>query len=164
MTPEPHTFCSCCGAKYAADVWPRKCEACGSLTWRNPIPVAVALLPVGDRLVGIRRGIDPKRGEIAFPGGFIEHGESWQHGVCRELREELDIVADPAAVTLFAALSPPSGKQVLLFGLLPAIRESDLPAFVPNHEVIDRLLLTGTEEHAFPTHAQVAREWFARRR
>ena len=51
-----------------------------------------------------------------------------------------------------------------MFGLLPVIRESDLPAFVPNHEVIDRLLLTGTEEHAFPTHAQVAREWFARRR
>lgn len=164
MTHEVHSHCSYCGAKYEADTWPRSCAACGNLTWRNPTPVGVALLPVGDRLIGIRRGINPKRGEIALPGGFVDYGESWQAGVCRELHEELDIVADPATVTLFAAHSAPSGKQVLLFGLLPAIREADLPDFVPNREVMERLLLTGTEEHAFPLHARVVREWFARRR
>lgn len=163
MTREPYSYCSCCGAKYGVDAWPRACTACDSLTWRNPIPVGVALLPVGDRLVGIRRGIDPKRGEIALPGGFIDYGESWQEGVCRELREELGIGADPASVALFAAHSTPSNQQIVLFGLLPGISEKELPDFVPNREVIDRLLLAGTEDYAFSLHARVVREWFATR-
>lgn len=164
MTHELHSHCSYCGAKYGADAWPRECGSCGNMTWRNPTPVGVALLPVGNRLVGIRRGIEPKQGSLALPGGFIDYGESWQEGVCRELHEELGIVADPAAVALVAAHSPPSGRQVLLFGLLPAIRETDLPNFVPNREVTERVLLTGAEELAFPLHERVVREWFARRR
>src|SRR5688572_9210042 len=131
MTHQLHSHCSYCGARYEADTWPRSCAACGNTTWRNPTPVGIALLPVGDRLVGIRRGINPQRGEIALPVGFIVYGESWQHGVCRELHEELGIIADPAAVTLFALHnSVPNGRQILLFGLLPAIEPADLPDFV----------------------------------
>lgn len=39
------------------------------MTFSNPVPVAVALVPFDGQLVGIRRGIEPKKGQIAFPGG-----------------------------------------------------------------------------------------------
>jgi hypothetical protein len=58
------------------------CTVCGGTTWRNPLPVAVAILPVvtptGVGVVVQRRDIEPARGLLALPGGFIEHGEDWR--------------------------------------------------------------------------------------
>src|SRR6185436_21045482 len=76
--PMQHSHCSYCGTAFPQEApWPRMCPGCGETTWRNPLPVAVVLLPVdmtdGRRgLVVIRRGIEPGYGLLALPGGFIE--------------------------------------------------------------------------------------------
>ena len=79
--------------------WPRVCAACGTIAYRNPLPVAVALLPVfdarGTGLVVITRTIEPQRGGVALPGGFVDLGETWQKAVVRELKEETGIEARP---------------------------------------------------------------------
>src|SRR4029078_3947855 len=42
-----HSYCSYCGSAFAAEQpWPRECAACGNITYRNPLPVAVAVVPV----------------------------------------------------------------------------------------------------------------------
>ena len=44
---QAHTFCSFCGMRFPEDAGrPRCCPACGNTTYRNPLPVAVALVPV----------------------------------------------------------------------------------------------------------------------
>lgn len=163
MTVEKDAFCSYCGAKYRDDRWPRACAACGNTVWRNPTPVGVAVVPCGDGILGVRRGIPPKKGELALPGGYVDYGESWQHGVCRELREELGVVADPGEVALFAAHSVPDGRQIILFGLTSPVDPAALPPFVPNDEVTERVILSGREELAFPLHTLVMRQFFQRR-
>lgn len=44
--------------------------------YSNPKPVAVALVPVdtdqGRRLLGVRRAIEPNKGRVALPGGFLK--------------------------------------------------------------------------------------------
>jgi 8-oxo-dGTP diphosphatase len=40
------------------------------------------------RALLIRRGSEPLRGEWSIPGGTLELGESLEHGVIRELKEE----------------------------------------------------------------------------
>ena len=95
--PAPDSHCSSCGAPYGEDVsdWPRTCTACGTAAYRNPLPVAVALLPVnettGTGLVVITRTIAPASGATALPGGYIDHREDWRHAVVRELHEETGI-------------------------------------------------------------------------
>lgn len=116
--PIDDSHCAACGAPYAAPYaapdgdWPRACTACGTVAYRNPLPVAIALLPVvdarGTGLVVITRTIEPQLGGLALPGGFIDLGETWQDAVVRELHEETGIEAPVAEVRLADALSSPS--------------------------------------------------------
>src|SRR5579884_473346 len=46
-----------------------------------------------DRVLLIRRKNDPFRGQYAFPGGFIEVGETAESSARRELKEETGIEA-----------------------------------------------------------------------
>ncbi len=106
------SYCGNCGAPYGpATGWPRTCPACGDIAYRNPLPVAVTLLPVRDAdgtgLVVITRTVEPRRGGIALPGGFIDFGEDWQHAVVRELKEETGIEAARDEVRLADAMSAP---------------------------------------------------------
>lgn len=157
------SHCSTCGAPYPHRTWPRACAACGAVAYRNPLPVAVALLPVEDEagtgLVVITRTIEPALGGIALPGGFIDFGEDWRDAVVRELREETGITAPAADVTLADALSSPAG-HLLLFGLLPARPAATLPASAPTNETSGWHILRTPTELAFPLHTQAAATWF----
>ncbi|MFD9843499.1 NUDIX domain-containing protein [[Kitasatospora] papulosa] len=158
------SHCGNCGALYASGTWPRTCTACGRTAYRNPLPVAVALLPVtgtdGTGLVVITRAIPPHRGRIALPGGYIDETEDWRHAVVRELREETGIRADETDVRLADALSSPDG-HLLLFGLLPPRPAGELPPSVPTDETSGHAVLRTPGELAFPLHTRAVRAWFA---
>lgn len=157
-----NAHCSFCGAQFAENLaWPRVCTACGNTSYLNPLPVAVALLPVDGGLLTVRRAIPPRLGELALPGGFIGMGESWYAAAARELWEETGISVDPGRVRYYESLSSPAG-HLLLFGLCPPVRGADLPPFTANEEVSALVLLHEPAELAFPTHTQVARMFFER--
>ncbi|MFD3541988.1 NUDIX domain-containing protein [Streptomyces sp. NPDC058662] len=163
---DSHAHCSTCGAPYgtAAAAWPRRCAACGATAYRNPLPVAVALLPVEDSegtgLVVITRTIEPALGGVALPGGFMDFGEDWREAVVRELREETGITAPASDVALADALSSPGG-HLLLFGLLPARPADSLPASAPTDETTGWHVLRTPQDLAFPLHTRAAAAWFA---
>jgi ADP-ribose pyrophosphatase YjhB (NUDIX family) len=160
------SHCSSCGTPFPSGAgWPRACASCGTVTYRNPLPVAVALLPVrdadGTALVVIRRTIQPRLGRLALPGGFIDHGESWEHAVVRELTEETGIIASAADVTLADALTDEPGGYLLLFGLLPEREAAALPPSRPTDETDGYQLLRTPVELGFELHSQSVRRWFA---
>ncbi|MCH0543195.1 NUDIX domain-containing protein [Streptomyces sp. MUM 203J] len=166
--PVKYTHCAACGTRHAAPAgtWPRTCPACGTTAYRNPLPVAVALLPVtaddGTGLVAITRTIEPQRGGVALPGGFIDHAEDWRDAVVRELREETGIEAPAHEVRLADAMSSPGG-HLLLFGLLPTRPADTLPPSAPTAETTGHHLLYGPEPLAFPLHTAAVRNWFGGR-
>lgn len=160
--PERNSHCSYCGHTFATDQpWPRRCASCEQISYLNPLPVAVALLPVDDGLLVVRRDVEPRRGELALPGGFIDHGEAWQAAVVRELYEETGVRADSDDVRLFDVLSAPDGT-VLICGVLPGTTTAALPETAPTDETTGWELIRGPAELAFPLHARVADAYFSR--
>ncbi len=129
------------------------------MSYKNPLPVAVLVLPVDTGVLIIRRKDSAK---LALPGGFIDHGETWQAAAWRELREEAQIVVDPAGIRDLTVRSAPDGT-LLVFGEAPPMRADELPAFVANAETMERLVIEEPIELAFPTHTDVLADWFARR-
>lgn len=170
MSEEPgldgHAFCGFCGARFeAGQRWPRVCGACGNVTYRNPLPVAVLIVPVAQHgqvgVLAVRRSIAPRAGWLALPGGFIEAAESWQEAAAREVREETGVVVPAQAVRLFTVRSAPA--VLIVFGQVAPLAYSALPPLVATAEASEVVILTAPTELAFPLHTDVLREFFASR-
>ena len=160
MSDQPN-YCAYCGTRFADGPWPRTCEVCERTTWRNPIPVAVIVLPVDAGVLLIRRAIEPKKGQLALPGGFVTLGETWQEAGAREVREESGVVVDPKGIREIAVRS--AGNSLLIFGVAPAQRGDRMPTFSNDGETSERLITEEFVELAFPFHTEILRGWFDRK-
>ncbi len=151
--------CTHCGTLFTTgNTWPKTCPGCAKMTWRNPTPVAVLLVPCADGLIGIRRQNTSQNGKVCLPGGFITLGETWQQAAARETFEEATLAVDAASVQLYDVVSAPDGT-VLIFGLTMSfanIAFTDLPPFAPNHEASERVLIKRGDPLAFPLHEMIA--------
>ena len=109
-----NSHCSYCGNRFPdSETWPRRCRHCGNSTYQNPVPVAVILLPVADGVVVIRRNIEPQKGTLTLPGGYIDLGETWQEAAQRELREETGIEIADSELRLFDVMNGLDGTLVI---------------------------------------------------
>jgi ADP-ribose pyrophosphatase YjhB (NUDIX family) len=159
--PSRNAHCSYCGELFPPGLpWPRRCAGCDQISYLNPVPVSVLLVPVDDGLLLVRRAIPPRAGLLALPGGYIGMGESWQEAGARELWEETGVRVDPGEIQLFDVRSAPDGT-VLIFGLAKAHRAGDLPAFVRTDETSELVVASGPTELAFPLHSLVAGRFWA---
>ena len=159
--PTRDLFCSACGTAYVPPLaYPRSCPnpTCAMQVWANPIPVAVALVPIvdGDRtgLLVVRRGLEPGGGKLALVGGFVEDHERWQTACVREVREEVQVEIDPSSVVLLDAVSTePRPTRILLFATCAPVERARLPPFVPGAESAERGVVSVSYTHlcSYPT-------------
>jgi ADP-ribose pyrophosphatase YjhB (NUDIX family) len=162
LVPAPESsHCPFCGHRFPDHVgWPRTCAACGNSSYRNPLPVAVLVLPVEqDGVLLVRRAIPPVG--LALPSGFVEYGERWQDAAARELAEETGVQVDPAAMREIRVRSGSDGT-LLIFAAAPAVSRDALRAFAPSAEVSELVVIDGPRHDVvFPLDAELLAERFA---
>jgi ADP-ribose pyrophosphatase YjhB (NUDIX family) len=61
----------------------------------TPLIGVGAILVDQGRVLLVRRGSEPLKGEWSLPGGLLEVGESLTAGVIREVREETGLLVEP---------------------------------------------------------------------
>jgi len=116
--------CIHCGEQLPQPHWPKQCprDTCGKFNYSSPKPVVALVVPSwGPKgstpshpgVVVIKRGIEPFKGTYAFPGGYIDHGESWQQAAIRECHEELGFTPDLRHLRLLDTVSS-SPKHLFL--------------------------------------------------
>ncbi|WP_179404024.1 NUDIX domain-containing protein [Burkholderia guangdongensis] len=71
--------------------------ACGFVHWNNPLPVVAAIVEYGDKILLARNAAWPE-GMFALITGFLEHGETPEQGIAREVLEETGLAADHVAL------------------------------------------------------------------
>ena len=71
------------------------CNICG-FTYYHNIAAAVAIVfTFEDKILFAVRNIDPDKGKLDLPGGFIDPNETAETAACREIEEELGIAIQP---------------------------------------------------------------------
>jgi len=141
-------FCQRCGHRLSERIVedaPRPyCESCGHVVFLDPKVAAVVLVTSGEKLVLVRRGVEPAIGRWSFPSGFVNRGEVVEDGAKREVREEtgLDIELDglvgvyssrdgPVVLVVYSATAiggtPQAGHDATEVALFPPDGLPDLP-------------------------------------
>ncbi len=103
MDQLPYRFCPTCGGELqhrtlkAGDPERLVCSACGFIFYMDPkVAVGTIIRTPDQRVVLVRRAIEPGYGLWVFPGGYVDRGETLIDAALREAREEcgLEILVD----------------------------------------------------------------------
>jgi 8-oxo-dGTP pyrophosphatase MutT (NUDIX family) len=154
--------CSFCGEEFwpKNSSWPRTCYCCKNISYLNPIPVVIGIIPVhintGVRFLIEKRGIAPQKGGWALPSGYIDFAETWPHAIVREVFEEVGLKTDEKNWQLFDVVNG-ANHNLLIFAVhskIISFRDID---FKPNNEVsgIDFISSQMEKELCFPTHNEM---------
>tara|TARA_B100001013_G_scaffold141187_1_gene83350 strand:+ start:96 stop:542 length:447 start_codon:yes stop_codon:yes gene_type:complete len=108
------------------------CDACGRDGYSNPAVAvdAVALREgeSGTEVLLIRRGGEPWKGMLAFPGGFVDCGEDPAHAVLRELEEETGVDGfDPVALAIHGDPDRDPRKHIIALFYLVDVDPEAMP-------------------------------------
>src|SRR5688500_6476804 len=92
---EGYRFCPACGGTLEARLLkagePHRlvCTNCASILYLDPKVAVGTIIAAGDdRIVLVRRAIEPGHGLWVFPGGYVDRGEEITAAARREAREE----------------------------------------------------------------------------
>jgi ADP-ribose pyrophosphatase YjhB (NUDIX family) len=134
------------------------CSACDYIAFRDPKVVAVTVLSDGDGSVWlIRRGIEPRRGEWALPGGYVDYDEHPRAAAARECREEIgcEVEIDRLVGVHHVNLVTAGVVIVAYAGRIV----SGTPRACPEVLEVRPFATDALPPLAFATHSAIVREW-----
>ncbi|CAN5865907.1 hypothetical protein BH18ACT11_BH18ACT11_15860 [soil metagenome] len=118
---ERYRFCPADGTELEAKGGGSKgaaCPTCGRSWYRSSSPAVGAAIVDGERVLVTVRGIEPEKGRMDLPGGFVEVGEHPRDALAREAWEELGVEVEVEERPMLLAVHTygSDGEYVLAIG------------------------------------------------
>jgi ADP-ribose pyrophosphatase YjhB (NUDIX family) len=67
------------------------CDSCSFIFYEDPKVAACTISTLDDKIILLKRGIEPSYGKWVFPGGFLDRGEQVEAAAIRETWEEVNL-------------------------------------------------------------------------
>ena len=126
------------------------CARCRRHFYHNPVPAVCCFITHEGGILLARRGVEPRLGEWALPGGFVELGETTEEAGRREMLEETGLSIE--GIRLIGVSTQPSRftGAVMVLGYVVEHWEGDL---TPGSDVLDLRFFPQAEMPPLPFRA-----------
>src|SRR5215813_2917195 len=135
------------------------CGNCSFIFYDDPKVAACTIPLIDNKIVLLKRGIEPSYGKWVFPGGFLDRGERVEDAAIRETWEEVNLKVE---VTRLLNVYSYPGYPVIVIVYLARVIGGELQAMDETLEV--RTFAPGEvpwDELAFPSTRDALTEYVA---
>ena len=67
------------------------CSKCGDQMYLDPKLAVAGIIPYKDKIVMVKRGVEPNIGKWSFPSGYVNRYETLENAL---KRESIDVITD----------------------------------------------------------------------
>ena len=67
------------------------CDSCGAVVFFDPKLAVVVIVSHEQKILMVKRDIEPMMGRWSFPSGYVDRGEVVEEAAVREVREETNV-------------------------------------------------------------------------
>jgi 8-oxo-dGTP diphosphatase len=120
MTPDSFVkYCPVCGQPTSRKLVHRRdrpvCLSCGYIHFQEPKVAAGILVLQDDRVLLVRRSMQPQRGMWTLPAGFVDADEDPAEAAIREVLEETGLVVEiEGLLDVIAGKEHPNGAGIVI--------------------------------------------------
>ncbi len=100
-------FCPNCGSQDIEynNNFKFNCNTCDFVLYHNIAAAVAIIFTYEDKILFTVRNVDPDKGKLDLPGGFIDPGVTAEEAACREIKEEIGLTI-PITKLLYVTTSP----------------------------------------------------------
>ena len=91
-------FCPNCGSQNFEykNNFKFNCHKCDFVLYHNIAAAVAVVFTFEDKILFTVRNVDPDKGKLDLPGGFIDPSETAEQAACREIKEEIGLTILPS--------------------------------------------------------------------
>jgi NAD+ diphosphatase len=93
-------FCPNCGSQNIEYLnnFKFSCNTCDFILYHNIAAAVAIVFTLEDKILFTVRNVNPDKGKLDLPGGFIDPDETAEQAACREIKEEIGLVIDSSSL------------------------------------------------------------------